>query len=92
MPAAKWLQALQGPAVQKSRLQLTIELEIINEVASPKSELALRQQYQLEMMAAKLQNGEQASNDELLLQWLSHGPVLNDEQPLLARMRNVILA
>ncbi|MBC3767294.1 DUF349 domain-containing protein [Neptunicella marina] len=92
MPAAKWLQALQGPAADKSRLQLTIELEIINEVATPKNEQALRQQYQLELMAAKLQNGEQPANDELLLQWLSHGPVSDDEQSLLNRTRNIFLA
>ena len=73
-----------------SRLQLTIRLELLNELASPKEDQQLRAFEQIALLQDKV-NGEKLDNSTLLNQWLSHGEVAEDEMALLARIKPIFL-
>jgi DNA repair protein SbcC/Rad50 len=89
--ANHWQQAFNASVSIHSRHTLTIMLELCLDKASPNSDQAKRQAIQMQMMAAKLQDGELPSADELLKQWIACGPVSKTEQGYLARIQGLFV-
>ncbi|WP_394174508.1 DUF349 domain-containing protein [Thalassotalea litorea] len=70
----------------QERNQLTLEMEILAQVDSPKQEASRRQEIQLAMLNDKL-NGVSVSLEDKLHQWLACGPLPQEQRPLLARVK-----
>jgi hypothetical protein len=85
-----WSQALKlnKADTEEKRKELTLQLEIVLAIESPKTEQQARSKLQLQMMTAKLAEGEEVSTQELINLWLSYGPVT--DKLLLARFENVL--
>jgi uncharacterized protein YaiL (DUF2058 family) len=89
----RWATLIEGASsadTTHNRAWLTVALEVACDVPSPESESSTRTSVQLQMMTAKLENGESASASELLSQWLSHGNISAEEEHLKQRIINVI--
>ncbi|MBT0586543.1 DUF349 domain-containing protein [Alteromonas oceanisediminis] len=88
--APKWVvQALAEPVSDQSELsraELTVRIECVLQVESPASESELRQQQQLALMTAKLQDGTLDSADDLWKAWIAHGQVSESEIDQLTRI------
>jgi DNA repair protein SbcC/Rad50 len=89
--ANHWQQAFTSAASEYSRHTLTIMLELSLDKTSPSSDQAKRQAIQMQMMAAKLQDGQVSTADELLKQWIACGPVSKTEQGYLARIQGLFV-
>lgn len=74
------------------RHKVTIQMEIIAQAETPKTDASLRQKIQMELMALKLESGEQQSLTELLKKWISAGPLQEGEQALLARIQPLFVS
>lgn len=87
-PYSQWAAAATAKA---SRQELTLLLELAAGLPSPEQESALRQQLQLKRLKERLE-GQSAGDEQqqLLGQWLAHGPLAASEQPLLARLQRVL--
>ncbi len=89
----RWATLIEGASsadTTHNRAWLTVALEVACDVPSPESDSSTRTSVQLQMMTAKLENGESASASELLSQWLSHGDISAEEEHLKQRIINVI--
>ena len=89
LPSA-WQQCfhdLQTPPEDDERLRLTLMLEIMGDIESPLDDAGLRKAVQLEMMAAKLEDGQHQDKETLLKDWIKLGPLSANEQPLLPRVK-----
>ena len=69
------------------RKSLTIQLEILTELASNKADEKLRKELQLSMMAAKLEGSGVSTVEETLMQWVAHGPLQKTDSALLKRVK-----
>lgn len=69
-----------------SRHQLTIRLELLNELESPEADNALRLTEQVTLLQEKV-NGSLHDNESLLNAWLSHGELDEASLKLLARIK-----
>ncbi|CAM5223189.1 hypothetical protein ALON55S_01433 [Alishewanella longhuensis] len=76
--------AISTPAL--SRPELTLALELISGKDSGVSSSAEKQQVQLALLSLKHNAGQQLTLEQLLQQWLAHGAVAEQEQPLLKRV------
>ncbi|GHG75017.1 hypothetical protein GCM10010919_28930 [Alishewanella longhuensis] len=76
--------AISTPAL--SRPELTLALELISGKDSGQSSSAEKQQVQLALLSLKHNAGQQLTLEQLLQQWLAHGAVAEQEQPLLKRV------
>jgi DNA repair protein SbcC/Rad50 len=74
-----------------SRADLTLALEWAAGQPSPATELARRQQVQMLLLTDKHNSGESINQEQLLARWLQYGPVSQDEQALLQRVRGLYL-
>ncbi|MDN4503301.1 DUF349 domain-containing protein [Alteromonadaceae bacterium BrNp21-10] len=81
-----WLQALKEQATDIDRQQLTVQMEIVADKPSPQQDALVRKQLQLQMMASKLEHGEQLELVELLVKWLRGGPVSKAQLDLIDRI------
>lgn len=86
----QWQSAFAAPASNRSREWLTVQLELLLELASPASAESLRQDVQLAMLTAKLERGEEVSAQDTIKQWLAHGAVSADERALLSRFEHAV--
>jgi hypothetical protein len=89
LPSA-WQQCfddLEPNPEDDERLRLTLMLEIIGNIDSPLDDAGLRKAVQLEMMAAKLEEGESQDKETLLKDWIKLGPLSANEQVLLPRVK-----
>jgi hypothetical protein len=89
LPSA-WQQCfdeLEPNPEDDERLRLTLMLEIIGDIDSPLDDSGLRKAVQLEMMAAKLEEGEHQDKETLLKDWIKLGPLSANEQALLPRVK-----
>ncbi len=84
-PAA-YREALAISAPALSRPELTIALELISGKDSGQHTPAEKQQVQLALLSLKHNAGQQLTTEQLLQQWLAHGAVAEQEQPLLKRV------
>ncbi|TLU66258.1 DUF349 domain-containing protein [Thalassotalea litorea] len=82
--------AFKGELHQDERNKLTLEMEIIAQVESPKEEAHLRQALQVSMLSDKL-SGAEVNLNEKLYQWLSCGPLTTEQEPLLARVKPLFM-
>ncbi len=78
----------QQESDELSRAQLTVRLEIAADAETPDSDKALRMSEQVELLQAKMR-GEQLDKDALLKAWVNKGPLLEDEAPLLQRVKDL---
>lgn len=72
------------------RAWLTVALEVASGMPSPQSDVSVRSSVQLQMMTAKLEQGEAPEAQEILSDWLQHGEVKEDESGLLQRVVTII--
>ncbi|MDP4946093.1 MAG: DUF349 domain-containing protein [Alishewanella sp.] len=79
-------EALSLPQPSLTRSQLTIALELMSEQNVEQTSAAERQQVQLALLSLKHNAGQQLTPEQLLQQWLAHGPVAQQEKPLLKRV------
>lgn len=84
VPAA-YREAFNQPSPALSRPQLTVALELLSGKES-ESNAAEKQQVQLALLTLKHNSGQSLSTEHLLQQWLAHGAVAEQEQPLLKRV------
>lgn len=84
-PAA-YREALSISRPALSRPQLTLALELVSGKESGQSSSAEKQQVQLALLSLKHNAGQQLTPEQLLQQWLAHGAVAEQEQPLLKRV------
>lgn len=91
LPSRRQTWFVQQSEEADSRQILTIKLEIVSERSSPKCDEELRKEIQLGLMANKLTHGETLDKEQLLAQWISHGPVKRDEVSLLDRVKSVFI-
>ncbi len=87
-PYSQWAATARA---KNSRQELTLLLELAAGLPSPEQDNALRQQLQLKRLKERLE-GQSAGDEQqqLLGQWLAHGPLVAGEQPLLARLQRVL--
>lgn len=85
-----WQNALNGSSKQ-ARNEVTLKLEIIAGVESPKAEKALRNDIQMTMLSEKLEGGAQHELAELLEDWLAAGPFTESDQPLIERLKPIFI-
>lgn len=89
--ASAWNGVLGGLADNADaalRYDLTIGLEIAQEVESPVRDSDRRMALQMEMLSNKMNGGvQEVQKDELLKQWFAVGKLGEDDQELLERVR-----
>ena len=88
----RWVSAFDKSLdkTTQGRHWLTVALEVVVDVPSPASDSSMRTDVQLRMMTAKLERGDSVSAQQLLEDWIAHGSVSKDEEPLLARVIHII--
>lgn len=83
---------LQSKPQAPSRHELTLMMEILAEQESPEQDAETRKALQMQLMAARLQHGEEQNLDDLLKQWIQQGPLSKQDLGLLARVKTVVIA
>lgn len=90
----RWTSLLDGvednQSTRHDRRWFTVALEVACDIQSPDSDSSLRTNVQLQMMTAKLENGESSSASELLSQWLLCGEITQEDEHLTQRLINVV--
>lgn len=76
--------SIKTPAL--SRPELTVALELLSGKDSGQSSASEKQRVQLALLTLKHNAGQQLTPEQLLQQWLAHGAVAEQEQPLLKRV------
>jgi hypothetical protein len=89
--AKPWQQSFLNESDTVDRHELTIKMEIISGLDSPKADAGIRKNIQMHLMAQKLQTGEALDLPILLKDWISGGPLNEANKPLLQRLENVFL-
>ncbi|TRX56850.1 DUF349 domain-containing protein [Thalassomonas sp. M1454] len=70
---------------------LTLELEILADVETPKALLAERMQVQVSMLADKLKSGEAVSLNSKLEEWINSGLQSNELQAFVTRIKPIFI-
>jgi hypothetical protein len=86
-----WQQCFDGHDVDISRHEVTIKMEIVAQVESPKKDAQMRQSIQMQLMAQKLQSGDSLNQNDLLKQWIKAGVLSKADMPLLKRIESLFL-
>ncbi len=73
------------------RKALTIKAEILKELPSNKSDESERKKLQLELMAARLEGSDLPTISDILVDWISCGPLAKTDQALLKRLKKTVL-
>ncbi|WOH38424.1 DUF349 domain-containing protein [Thalassotalea fonticola] len=84
--------ALNKEANKTLREQLTLELEILANVESPTEFAEQRLAVQVQLLSDKMMQGEEVNVTTKLKQWLNCGPLSEEEQPLLDRVRPIFIS
>lgn len=86
-----WQQAFAVNTTSKrSRSELVLLMEIATERQSPAAYTEQRSALQIEVMAARLGDGEVLDVDALLCEWIGQGPVQADELSMVERIRECV--
>ncbi|WNC66803.1 DUF349 domain-containing protein [Thalassotalea nanhaiensis] len=83
--------ALTKPSNTQLREQLTLELEILANIESPKQFSEQRLAVQVQLLSDKMVQGEEININTKLKQWLNCGPLSEEEFPLLERIKPVYI-
>jgi hypothetical protein len=86
-----WQTCFTNNNVDINRQELTIKMEILADIESPKDELSIRQNMQMQLMAQKLQTGESVNLNDLLKDWISAGILDKESQLQLPRLEKIFL-
>ncbi len=87
------ISSINGDGDSSLRYDLTIGLEIALGVESPVRDTDRRMELQMEMLSNKMNDGQQAAQqDELLKDWLRVGKLAEDDAELLERVRSLFLS
>ena len=90
----RWVSALEAQqdngAQTRDRQWLTVALEVSLDLPSPDADASIRSSVQLQMMTAKLEQGESTSAAEILSDWLALGEVDEAEKGLMQRVVSVL--
>jgi hypothetical protein len=76
--------------VHHDRQWLTVALEVATDMPSPQSDASIRSSVQLQIMTAKLEQGEAPDAAALLSDWILVGPIENADKALVSRVTNVL--
>ncbi len=79
----------QNRQAELDRKSITIQAEILHDLPSNKADEKQRKELQLQMMASKLEGNEPHTLENLLADWVSHGPLKKEDQALLKRLKKV---
>ena len=83
-------QSTGNKTTQHDRQWLTVALEVATGMPSPDADASIRSSVQLQMMTAKLEQGEAATAPETLADWLSYDSIREADNHLLQRVVAVI--
>jgi len=83
-----WTSALNNSG-QFDREKVTLQLEIQQGVENSSQDKALRNQVQMEMLTAKMEQGVEFHKNELLENWLAAGPFAEQDRALLERLKKL---
>lgn len=83
-----WTSALNNSG-QFDREKVTLQLEIQQGVENSSQDKALRNQVQMEMLTAKMEQGVEYHKNELLENWLAAGPFSEQDRVLLERLKKL---
>jgi len=75
---------------QHDRRWLTVALEVASNMPSPDADTSIRSSVQLQMMTAKLEQGEAATASEILADWLSYDVLEVKDNALTQRVIAVV--
>jgi DNA repair protein SbcC/Rad50 len=75
-----------------SRQEITLKMELVADKESPAKDAELRKALQMQLMAAKLQDGEELNLEDLLKQWIQQGPLDKNDVALLARVKAIFIS
>ena len=82
----QWQAGFANIAASADRDDITLKMEIVADKPSPDSEKTKRQQVQMELMAQKLQSGDNLDLKSLLIEWISGGALTVKDKVLLKRI------
>jgi exonuclease SbcC len=82
----------QGKAQGPARHELTLKMELVADRGSPAQDAQLRKALQMQLMAAKLQHGEELNLQDLLKQWIQQGALDKSDIALLARVQAIFIS
>ncbi|BFT30005.1 hypothetical protein D210916BOD24_11810 [Alteromonas sp. D210916BOD_24] len=85
-------QASSDTSHKYDRHWLTVALEVATQMPSPDSDASVRSSVQLQMMTAKLEQGEAQTATDILTQWIGYDKVEQAEQALVGRVIVVLNA
>lgn len=90
----QWQQCFRYPlenGVRGDRSELTIKMEIVAQHDSPKQDAKKRQGIQMQLMAQKLQSGDNQDLTALLRDWIKVGGLSDDDLALLTRIEPIFV-
>lgn len=85
----QWQQAFDVKGAPDKRPSITLQMEIVANAISPEADSAQRQQLQLQMLADKLEKGDEQDLDGLLKTWIQCGPLSKSDVSLLNRVEKL---
>jgi len=88
---SSWQSAFNMNAKQ-DRHKVTLTMEIVAGLKSPEADKAKRNEVQMEMLSAKMEQGIEYNVQELLESWLSAGIFTEDDIPLLSRIKPIFVS
>ncbi len=90
----RWSALIEKPSGQVSpqhdRHWLTVALEVATQMPSPESDASIRSSVQLQMMTAKLEQGESQSAADILAQWLEFDHLKSADHQLANRVATIL--
>lgn len=89
--AKQWQSCFYEITSDVDRHALTIKMEIVAQAESPKKDKEQRQAIQMQMMAQKLQSGEELALTSLFKEWISAGAPSKTDLSMLKRIEPLIL-
>jgi hypothetical protein len=89
--AKHWQSSFYDLAPNVDRHDLTIKMEIVAQADSPEKDAQQRQSIQMQMMAQKLQSGDELALTPLFKEWISAGAPSKTDLALLKRIEPLVL-
>ena len=81
-----WVNAINNPS-HFDREEITLQLEINEGVETTGVDKALRNQVQMNMLTAKMEQGVEFHKSDLLENWLAAGPFVSEDSQRLERLK-----
>jgi hypothetical protein len=88
----QWQQCFREVVQNTDRHDLTIKMEIVAQIDSPKKDTEKRQSIQMQLMAQKLQSGDSLDLLSLLRDWIRAGSLSKSDITLLKRIEPLFVS